>query len=256
MIDQAPLIPLLPHLLHHPNPSIRLHVAFLISNLCAGNYNQVKAVLNLPNGPFTLLSHLISRVSDVNEDWKVRRESSWALGNLTDILRESMDQEPHVMQVHKHLIKQGLILGVLEMMRLSSPDQQCDASCFLRMVDALVNLLWMARLDKRNVVAQYVESIKGADLLFELTKNYCKASVDTPISAMGRDYALAAEAVLPVSNLAPEFRKAIKNVNIVMHSYFSTWLDRKRGEKDVDWLTDTFSFGMNLAPSSKGKVIA
>ncbi|KAI9011724.1 armadillo-type protein [Hyaloraphidium curvatum] len=171
VLEEQNVLDLLPEMMSHRNASIRLHSSMLLSNFCAGTSDQVQHVFDAG-----LLTPMVAGAQELEDDWKVARELIWALSNTTDSVRQKGNAQA-VGQMWT-LVSNNVIPILLKALVASrSGNGRSDASLFVRVSDALVNLFIfsetpdanMAEAQKHEAFVQHFLSCGGLDVLLDVT---------------------------------------------------------------------------------------
>jgi importin subunit alpha-1 len=145
-------LPCLLALLVNPKKSIRKEACWTISNITAGNPDQIELVINA-----NIIPPLISILK--NEEFDIQKEAAWAISNAT-----SGGTEAQI----RYLANQGAIQPLCEL--LTCP----DAKIIMVAMEGLENILRVGKNDAQadpnnvNPYADIVDRCKGLEYLEQL----------------------------------------------------------------------------------------
>lgn len=132
------------HVLGHSKKNIRKESCWLLSNIAAGNKNQISQLANTPG----LLRAVLNQLSESSE-WDVRKEASWVICNVA-----SGGTKEHIMR----LVENGALQPLCDLLSVG------EARVLLLALEALENILKAGE----NSNVDFVQLIDEADGISKL----------------------------------------------------------------------------------------
>jgi len=164
-------LPCLLALLVNPKKSIRKEACWTISNITAGNPDQIEFVINA-----NIIPPLVSILK--NEEFDIQKEAAWAISNAT-----SGGNDAQI----RYLADQGVIPRLCEL--FTCP----DAKIIMVAMEGIENILRVGKADAANdpnnvnPFADVVEQCKGLDYL-EALQHHENADIYQKASAILQTY--------------------------------------------------------------------
>lgn len=151
MISSGALVAL-SSLLSSPKEGIRKEACWTISNITAGNANQIQAVIEA-----NLIPPLISILT--RGEFKTKKEACWAISNATS---GALQRPDHI----RYIVQQGCIKPLCELLA-------CGENKIVQVaLDGLENILKVGDMDKPmtnfNQMALYIEEAGGMEKIHNL----------------------------------------------------------------------------------------
>ncbi|MBA0681619.1 hypothetical protein Goari_023408 [Gossypium aridum] len=152
IIDHGALSCLLSLLTHNHKKSIKKEACWTISNITAGNKEQIQAVINAG-----IIGPLVSLLQ--NAEFDIKKEAAWAISNAT-----SGGTHEQI----KYLVSQGCIKPLCDL--LACPDPRIITVC----LEGLENILKVGEAEKAsgagefNYCAQLIEDAEGLEKIENL----------------------------------------------------------------------------------------
>ena len=174
-VVKANVLPLVAPLLAHARKNIRKETCWMLSNIAAGNEEQLDMLFNTPN----LISSVLEQMGNATE-WEVRKEASWVISNIA-----SAGKMKHIVC----LVELGAITPLCELLNVG------DSKILLVAMEALESIM------KHGDYADIVEEAGGLDLLESLQEHENQEVYERAVSIIEKHFGLEDED--ESENLAP-----------------------------------------------------